>query len=47
MDKLPRQISAEVENVEAALRNLEETMARPIKTVVELGIVLKTFDIDP
>lgn len=37
MDNLPRQISAEVENVEAALRNLEETMARPIKTVVELA----------
>ena len=37
MGNLPRQISAEVENVEAALRNLEETMARPIKTVVELA----------
>ena len=37
MDNLPRQISAEVENVEAALRNLEEAMARQIKTVVELA----------
>lgn len=37
MDNLPRQIVAEVENVEAALRNLEETMERPLKTVVELA----------
>ena len=37
MGNLPRQIGAEVENVEAALRNLEEAMARPIKTVVELA----------
>jgi uncharacterized protein YutE (UPF0331/DUF86 family) len=37
MDSLPRQISAEVENIEAALRNLEETMERQIVTVVELA----------
>ncbi|MFZ3207993.1 MAG: hypothetical protein WA140_04055 [Geobacteraceae bacterium] len=37
MDSLPKQIAAEVENVEAALRNLEETMKRQIKTVVELA----------
>ena len=37
MDSLPRQIRAEVENVEAALRNLEETMERQIVTVVELA----------
>lgn len=37
MVNLPRQIIAEVENVEAALRNLEETMDRRIKTVVELA----------
>jgi len=37
MDNLPRQIAAEVENVEAALRNLEETMERQVKTVVELA----------
>jgi len=37
MDNLPKQIAAEVENVEAALRNLEETMARQVKTVVELA----------
>lgn len=37
MDNLPRQIIAEIENVEAALRNLEETMDRKVKTVVELA----------
>lgn len=37
MGNLPRQIGAEVENVEAALRNLEETIVRPVKTVVELA----------
>ena len=37
MDSLPRQICAEVENVEAALRNLEETMERQVTTVVELA----------
>jgi uncharacterized protein YutE (UPF0331/DUF86 family) len=37
MDNLPRQIAAEAENVEAALRNLEETMRRETKTVVELA----------
>jgi len=37
MDNLPRQIIAEVENVEVALRNLEETMGRNVKTVVELA----------
>ena len=37
MDSLPRQICAEVENVEAALRNLKETMERQVITVVELA----------
>lgn len=37
MGNLPRQIVAEVENVETALRNLEETMGRQTKTVVELA----------
>ncbi len=38
MDNLPRQIIAEIENVEAALKNLEETMDRKVKTVVELAM---------
>jgi hypothetical protein len=37
MDNLPAQIAAEVENVEVALQNLEETMGRDVKTVVELA----------
>lgn len=37
MDRLPRQIAAEVENVEASLRYLEEATKRQIKTVVELA----------
>ncbi|HCE68589.1 MAG: hypothetical protein A2X82_01230 [Geobacteraceae bacterium GWC2_55_20] len=37
MDNLPKQIAAEVENVGFALRNLEETMGRQVKTVVELA----------
>lgn len=37
MGDLPKQIAAEVENVEVALRNLEETMGRQVKTVVELA----------
>ncbi len=37
MGSLPRQIIAEVENVELSLRNLEETMARQTKTIVELA----------
>lgn len=39
MDSFSRQITAEVENVETALRNLEETMQRETKTVVELAAV--------
>lgn len=37
MDNLPRQIVAEVENVEVAHRNLEEAMGRKVKTVIELA----------
>ncbi len=37
MGSLPRQIIAEAENVELSLRNLEETMERSTKTVVELA----------
>lgn len=39
MDSFSRQIAAEVENVETALRNLEEAMQRDTKTVVELAAV--------
>jgi uncharacterized protein YutE (UPF0331/DUF86 family) len=37
MDNLPRQIIAEVENVEVVLKNLQEAMDRKVKTVVELA----------
>ncbi len=39
MDNLPKQIAAEMENVETALRNLEETLKREAKTVVELAAI--------
>jgi uncharacterized protein YutE (UPF0331/DUF86 family) len=37
MDNLPRQIIAEVENVEVVLKNLQEAKDRKVKTVVELA----------
>jgi len=37
MDRLPMQILAEKDNVETALRNLEDVMAREEKSVVELA----------
>ena len=39
MDSLSRQILAERENVETALSNLEEAMARKKKTVIELAAI--------
>lgn len=39
MGNLPRQIAAEIENVETALRNLEETLARETRTIVELAAI--------
>jgi len=39
MDSMPRQILAEIANVEAALRNLEEVSARQERTVVELAAI--------
>jgi uncharacterized protein YutE (UPF0331/DUF86 family) len=42
MGSLPKQIAAEVENVETALRNLDEATGRQTKTVVELA-AMATF----
>ncbi len=39
MDDLHRRILAEKENVETALSNLKETMARKEKTVIELAAI--------
>jgi uncharacterized protein YutE (UPF0331/DUF86 family) len=39
MDSMPRQILAEKANVEAAIRNLEDTVARQERTVVELAAI--------
>ncbi len=39
MDSMPRQILAEIANVEVALRNLEEVSARQERTVVELAAI--------
>ncbi len=39
MDSMPRQILAEIANVEAALRNLEDVSARQERTVVELAAI--------
>ena len=39
MDSMPRQILAEKENVEAAIRNLEDVIARRERTVVELAAI--------
>lgn len=39
MEKLPKQILAEKENVELALNNLKDAMARKKKTAVELAAI--------
>jgi uncharacterized protein YutE (UPF0331/DUF86 family) len=39
MDSLPKQILAEKANVEEAIGNLENAMAREVKTVIELAAV--------
>lgn len=39
MEKLPKQILAEKENVEMALNNLKDAMARKKKTAVELAAI--------
>ena len=39
MANLPKQILAEKENVEKALDNLEDALARPKKSVVELSAI--------
>ena len=39
MDSMPRQIFAEKANVEAAIRNLEDAVARRERTVVELAAI--------
>ena len=39
MDSMPRQILAEIANVEASLRNLEDVYARQERTVVELAAI--------
>ena len=39
MDRLPKQILAEKENVEAALDNLKDAMARTEKSVIELAAI--------
>jgi len=39
MADLPKEILAEEENVENALKNLQEAAARPEKTVIELSAI--------
>lgn len=39
MDSLPKQILAEKANVDAAIGNLENAMAREVKTVIELAAI--------
>jgi len=39
MDSMPRQILAEIANVEEAIRNLEAAMIRRERTVVELAAI--------
>jgi len=39
MSNLPEQVLAEKENVEKALNNLEETVARKEKSVIELAAI--------
>ncbi|MEW6096955.1 MAG: hypothetical protein AB1567_10620 [bacterium] len=39
MDSLPKEVVAEKENIEIALINLKEAMARKEKTVIELAAI--------